>query len=97
MAVAWFSVKRSVFAAFSEAFVLNRIPSVTPFTRHSFTCFWLLLPLQDLDDQVDTVTGLDQSLLDLLFGQFFIQKRTVFSRSQLKLEIYMVVNDRFQA
>ena len=97
MAVAWFSVKRSVFAAFSEAFVLNRIPSVTPFTRHSFTCFWLLLPRRiSMIRSIQSQALISPSWISF-FGQFFIQKRAVFSRSQLKLEIHMVVNDRFQA
>ena len=46
MAFAWFSVKCSFAAAFSDALVRKRIPSVAPFTRQFFTCSRFLLPLK---------------------------------------------------
>ena len=52
---------------------------------------------QDLDDQIDDIAGLDQTFLNLPLLFFFCQKSGVFSCSQFKPEIHMVLNDLFQS
>ena len=51
---------------------------------------------KDLDDQVDHVTGLDQPFLNLLALQLLGKEGLIFSRSQFKLEIHVMLDDRFQ-
>ena len=61
------------------------------------TCFGIfdrLASPQNLNDQIDHVTGFDQTFLHFFFIQFFCEKRFVFSRGQLKLKIHMMLNDR---
>ena len=52
---------------------------------------------QDLNDQVDHVTRLDQTLLDFFFILLFFQQRLVFSGCKFKLEIYMMFDDTFES
>ena len=70
--------------------------------RHAFHQTPLyLLPVfasaKDLDNQINHIAGLDQSLLDFLFLLFLSQKRRVLSGGHIKQEIHMMLNDLLQA
>ena len=96
MAVAWFSVKTKGFCRFLRSFRLKfdtfgDTVYQTFFLPVSGSCF-----PQNLDDQVDTVTSLDQTFLDLFFASSLLRSVRYFFCSQLKLEIHMVIDDDFR-
>ena len=52
---------------------------------------------EDLDHQIDHIAGLDQTFLDLALLPLFCKQGLVFPRSQLELEIHMVLNDLLES
>ena len=57
-----------------------------------FRLFDIFASPEDLDDQVDHITGADQAFLHFFFLQCFFQQCLIFSGSQLILKIHIVPN-----
>ena len=62
-----------------------------------FYLFSAFAAAEDFDDQVDHITGFDQTFLNFFFLLFFVQEGGVFSIVYIKDKVYVVFNYLFQA
>ena len=59
--------------------------------------FTILTATEDLNDQVDHITRFDQTFLNFLFFQFFVQQCVIFTCCDLKHKINVIFNNLLQA